>query len=72
MSNWIEMENKVGEAGKALINLDSGMVVHQVENLRSERKQTKIWSLHSNERYLQGDAELFDCIKEKISCMKQG
>ena len=64
MSNWIKMENKVGEAGKALINLDSGMVVHQVENLRSEHKQTKIWSLNDGNRYLVGNADLYDTVKE--------
>ena len=67
MSNWITIKNTTEDKGDALINLDSGMVVQRVnDHVQNCEYVTKIWSLHSGKRYLQGDAETFDRICEIV------
>jgi DNA-directed RNA polymerase alpha subunit len=63
MPNWIAINNIAGDTGEALINLDSGMVVQRVHEQLDEH-HTRIWSLHSGDRYLMGNAEAFDRIQE--------
>jgi DNA-directed RNA polymerase alpha subunit len=63
MPNWITINNIAGDTGEALINLDSGMVVQRIHEQLDEH-HTRIWSLHSGDRYLMGDAKAFDRIQE--------
>ena len=65
MPNWITINNTTDDGGEALINLDSGMVVQHIHEQPDEH-HTKIWSLHSGKRYLQGDAETFDRIQGAV------
>ena len=59
MSNWIEIHDN------GIVNLDSGMVVQRIHE-RLDEHHTKIWSLHSGKRYLQGNAETFDRIQGAV------
>tara|TARA_R100000963_G_scaffold14146_1_gene10213 strand:+ start:283 stop:675 length:393 start_codon:yes stop_codon:yes gene_type:complete len=59
MPNWIEIHDN------GIVNLDSGMVVQLVHE-RDDKHHTRIWSLHSGDRYLMGDAKTFDHIQALI------
>ena len=68
MLNWINLRkredyNTVGDGSESLINLDSGIVVQRIHE-RGDEHHTKIWSLHDGNRYLIGNSETFDRIKE--------